>query len=322
MKADPIAMVEAAYDLETSERDWMLRLLECAIPLVPGACRGTAYRLDVSDTATPAVGRPVNVGYGPRFNRLLHEAMNADGPTVLKVTFPKVSTLTETLGPDLDGTPFGAFVTRNGARDVFGCVALDAERRGLVVATDLSGPTRLSRAARTRWLLIGSHLAAARRLRDARTRRPETDCVLAPGGRVLHAQGEATLRAARERLREAVVARDSARTRASRAEPDAALARWSGLVSGRWSLVDQFERDGRRFIVARRNDPRPPDPLALTLRERQVFGHMVQGDSVKLTAYALGLSASTVSSLASSVRLKIGVRNVAEVVARLQPGAR
>jgi hypothetical protein len=34
--------------------------------------------------------------------------MNADGPTLLKATFPKVSTLLETLGPDFDRTPFGA----------------------------------------------------------------------------------------------------------------------------------------------------------------------------------------------------------------------
>ena len=46
---------------------------------------------------------------------------------------------------------------------------------------------------------------------------------------------------------------DRARTRSACvcSDPDGAVARWRGLASGTWSLVDKVESDGRRFIVAR-----------------------------------------------------------------------
>ena len=49
--------------------------------------------------------------------------------------------------------------------------------------------------------------------------------------------------------------RERARSKRERADPDCALALWEGLVAGRWSLVDHFESDGKRFVVAHKNDP-------------------------------------------------------------------
>jgi DNA-binding NarL/FixJ family response regulator len=137
--------------------------------------------------------------------------------------------------------------------------------------------------------------------------------VLTAGGRVEHAQGDATESSARQHLRAAVVARDKARTRAVRSNPDEALSLWQGLVAGRWSLLDRFESDGRRYVVARRNEPTPPDVLALTLRERQVLGHLLQGDAMKVAGYALGLDVSTVSGVAKTLLLKLGIRSVPEL---------
>jgi DNA-binding CsgD family transcriptional regulator len=318
-KADAIAVVEAAYELGVPEQAWMRLIVERTLALVPGARRGTAYTMDISNVTGPVFGMPVNVGFGPQFDRRLLDAMNTDGPTLVKLARQKVGTLTETLGSKLEGTPMGNFVLEQGSRDAVGWVSLDAEGRGMVVATDLPGVTRLPRTLRTRWELIGAHLAAARRLRSGPTRNHADECVVTPEGRVVHAEGKAVPRAVRDRLRDLVVARDRARTRAARADPDAALECWPGLVAGRWSLVDRFERDGRRYIVARCNEPRPPGPLSLTLRERQVLGHMLQGDSLKLTAYALGLNASTVSSLAASLRLKLGARSIADLLTRVRP---
>jgi DNA-binding CsgD family transcriptional regulator len=190
----------------------------------------------------------------------------------------------------------------------------------MILSTDLPQPTRLRRTVRARWTLVAAHLAAALRLR--RSLGEEPDAILAPGGRVVHAARDATPALARDRLREAVLLRDRARTRKTRKEPDRALAMWTGLVCGRWSLVDRFERDGRRYVVARRNTPDPASPLALSLRERQVLGHLMQGDSLKMTVYALGLSPATVSEAARTAMLKLGVRSVAELVGvRLASGA-
>jgi hypothetical protein len=35
------------------------------------------------------------------------------------------------------------------------------------------------------------------------------------------------------------------------------LASWNALVAGRWSIVDAFDSDGRRLIVARASTSQP-----------------------------------------------------------------
>jgi hypothetical protein len=77
---------------------------------------------------------------------------------------------------------------------------------------------------------------------------------------------------------------------------------WRGLVAGLWSLVDHIDTDGRRYLVAHRNDPTTPDPRALTERERQVVAYADLGQSNKLIAYQLGLSVSTVGVLLARAR--------------------
>jgi DNA-binding CsgD family transcriptional regulator len=313
MKTDPISLVEAAYDLEAPERAWMQTLVEHAIPLVPDATRGVAFALDASNPTAPKLGVPVAVGVDRDFPLELLHAMEANA-NLTRYFKRKVASASEVLGTGkIEGDVVGDFVLAHGAPDSFGCVALDAEGRGVVVCTDLASVRRLSRSFRARWELLAAHVAAARRLRKRSAEGATEDCVVDPGGRVVHAQGDAAARGVRDKLRDAVVARDRARTRPVRAHPEEALALWPGLVSGRWSLVDRFERDGRRFVVATCNEPAPAGPLALSLRERQVLGHLAQGDSVKLAAYSLGLAPSTVSTIAQSVLLKLRVRSIAQL---------
>src|SRR6266481_4745371 len=48
---------------------------------------------------------------------------------------------------------------------------------------------------------------------------------------------------------------DRARGRLRHDTPEETVALWKVLVGGRWSLVDHFERDGRRYVVACRDAP-------------------------------------------------------------------
>jgi DNA-binding CsgD family transcriptional regulator len=74
------------------------------------------------------------------------------------------------------------------------------------------------------------------------------------------------------------------------------------MVSGRWLLVDHVETDGRRCVLAHRNDPHVPDARGLTLRERQVLAYAALGHPNKVIAYELGLSISSISSHLASGR--------------------
>jgi DNA-binding NarL/FixJ family response regulator len=152
---------------------------------------------------------------------------------------------------------------------------------------------------------VGVHLAAGERLRRAlEDRLAPAQAILNPSGRVEHADGDAKGGAALESLRARTVAIDRARGRQRRSDPDSALEAWRGLVSDPWSLVDRFESDGRRYVVAHRNEPMPARVLALTLRERQVVAHRVAGHSSKVAAYALGVSPAAVSGALRSAMLK------------------
>src|SRR5262245_36078545 len=87
---------------------------------------------------------------------------------------------------------------------------------------------------------------------------------------------------------------------------DRSLELWRGLVSGRWSLVEHFERGGRRYFLAHKNDPELRPDRGLTERERQVVAYEELGYSNKLIAYALGLSPTTISSLLARAKKKLG----------------
>jgi DNA-binding CsgD family transcriptional regulator len=310
---DPIGLVEAAYD--DGPRDaWMRNLLERAVPLVPSALAPGCYTVDMSNPTEPKLTSGFTMGLPPDFAGRWLDALGRSHPSVHARAYArKVGTLSELAGGRVSAFgPVGDLAEEFGS-DAFYCAALDAEGRGLVLSTLLSRPLHLSRDLRARWSLLGAHLAAAERLRRRTLEDPSDECVLSTGGRVEHAEGEATDARARERLRAAVVARDKARTRTVRSNPDDALTLWRGLVAGRWSLLDRFERDGRRYVVARRNEPDPHSPLALTLRQRQVLSHLIQGDAMKVVGYALGIDPSTVSVIAKSLLLKLGVRTVTEL---------
>jgi DNA-binding CsgD family transcriptional regulator len=97
------------------------------------------------------------------------------------------------------------------------------------------------------------------------------------------------------------------------------MAAWEGLVSGRWSLIDRFDSDQRRFVVAVRNDPQFPDPRGLSQRERQVAEYAGLGRSAKEIAYLLGVSAASVENSLRRVQAKLGLGSRVELTAFFSP---
>jgi DNA-binding CsgD family transcriptional regulator len=136
------------------------------------------------------------------------------------------------------------------------------------------------------------------------------------------AKGEAEHEAARGALREAVRDLERTRSKAGRRDADDAVQRWKALVDGRWSLVDHFESDGKRYVVARRNDVEVPGYSELSSRERQVLAYAALGHSNKLIAYELGLADSTVRVLLYRAAAKLGAARREDLIAAYLSGRR
>ncbi len=105
-------------------------------------------------------------------------------------------------------------------------------------------------------------------------------------------------------------------SRALLRESDAAraLRLWEELIAGRWSLVDWFDANGRRLIIAKLNPRKAASCRGLTKRERQVALCAALGESSKITGYRLGISPSRVSALLKATMRKLGVRTKVQLV--------
>ncbi len=196
--------------------------------------------------------------------------------------------------------------------------AADPGGQGCVVGAPIPAQRKSNRVAPLLWGRLAAHVAAGLRIRrklQALARRvPSAEAVITPAGKVAHATGAARESGALLALRRAALAADKARGPMRRKAPEQAIAIWQGLVDGRWTLLDQFEKDGRRFLVATRNDPQLQSPRALTLRERQVLAYAALGHSTKLIAYELGLSVGTASAYLATGMRKLGLRSRVQLV--------
>jgi DNA-binding CsgD family transcriptional regulator len=325
MKPDPIGILEAAYDLSGGDAEWLQRIAERVCPNLDRGLGIVAYYYDASgerlkahgftgaradprhiEVARVVTSLPMGASRGNmqatyRSPRALSYSSSALGPR-------RWSTLMRTLGHlQLVGT----------LRDVLILNVTDPSRRGCVLGAIDPAPSAQRLRRSTHWSQIAAHIAAGLRLRrNLRCNPPAAavEAILSPTGSVLHAIGPAQAKDARQSLREVVLRTDQARGRLRRSDPGAAVQLWCGLVAGRWSLVDGFDSDGSRFLVAHRNAPECRRTRSLTTRERQVIAYAMLAHSNKLIAYELGLSLSVVSTYLSSALAKLGVRSRAELV--------
>ena len=87
------------------------------------------------------------------------------------------------------------------------------------------------------------------------------------------------------------------------------------MVGARWSLLDEFQENGRRYVVACENAVQAPDFERLTQREVQVVAYASLGHANKLIAYELGIATSTVGVLLSRAMARLGLRSRKALVA-------
>jgi DNA-binding CsgD family transcriptional regulator len=324
--ADPIGVIEAGYDLTGTDREWLERVTLALRPLLDGGHGVHAYMYDHAKPLDEWPDELVLVDADPERVQAAFDLGHAIDPDVLRrihIDQEPLASPNESLrkaGIDL----LPAWHTHSAQWDVADYLALRTNEpggRGVVVIGAQRRQVDVDRRTRRLWARVAAHLAAARRMRarlgDGSDDTVTDEAILTPAGRVAHAEGDARAGAARGALRHAVRQQERSRGRARRQDPEAATEAWTALVTGRWSLVDRFESDGRRYLVARPNEVRVPDPRALTERERVIAHLAALGKTNKLIAYELGLSPSTVATHLATALRKLGLRSRTQLVATL-----
>jgi DNA-binding CsgD family transcriptional regulator len=319
---DLVSIIESAYRVEQDEGAWLTGVVEAAAPVIDRGSGVIAYFADCSIScetsgyfATPGTfegHRALWDRYEAHVSKAVRRNTHLAGPVYSGPLPPDVQEIFRWLQ-----SQHGSLraVTSINAFDATGkgCVlcAFETDRAGAAPDADTESFARLS-----------AHMAAGLRLRARLALAPPLlsapEAVFDPGGKIVHAEGKARTALARDALRDAVVTTDRARTRGARMRQAEAVAAWQGLVQGRWSLVEVFDGDGRRYVVAAPNEPTPHPTRALSRREHQVAAAAALGHANKLIAYELGLQPSTVARFLARARAKLGARTRVDLIARLE----
>ena len=344
-----IDVVETAYDVQPPEADWLARLLEVAAPIFDHGL-GTTIRV----VERPGEGGTIKQGalyttsnLPPDWNETALALFAFLPPELVELrtrpgtahTYSELwsiyGELRERLGlpggfddwayrPNVEAIQKVASI----CKDTLVVTATDPQGRGFYIASLLPVPTTLTDAERERWKMLGAHLGSGFRLRQGLSERGVVTSSKLPGHaeaivdpksfRVTDASGRAKSADAMETLRDAAIKVDRARGRLRKSDPEESLATWWALLQGRWSLVDWFDTDGRRYVLAHPNAPNIGDPRGLTEREGQVVTYAALGESLKMISYRIGVSESTISRALDSAMHKLGVQTQAQLVEKMR----
>ena len=323
---DWIAVVEAGYILDGDDSEWLAQLLKRIAREHWRDRNSAAFTFDLS--ATGIAVRDVAVHGSPEIHDHLRGSLAVASPEALDRAYGggsvAVGTVSELIFHLGDNEAMFKKVNSDFTADVLRVTAHSGTGRGLGLTLLLDEVRRSTQAERRRWARCAAHIGAGLRLRamvpQLRTLDGEPIEAIFDGSGHLHeARSAATSKTARELLRAAVRQAERARSAKGRRNPDEALDAWEALIRGRWSLVDRFDSDQRRFVVAVRNDPRFPDPRGLSLRERQVAAYAGLGRSAKEIAYLLGAPAASVENSLRRAQTKLGLRSRVELTQFFAP---
>ena len=324
-----VDFLEAVYSLERSDEEWLTQSLRALHGVCGGDRNYVGVFYDASDVEKLSVWNVCRLQNAvPELSSVWNVFWSIANPTFVRGTFRSLlfGTARKTALGYLD--PLLAERERHGHGDFLYLNGLDASGIGCAVAIG-SRERELSLTEKECALLerMAAHLGAAYRCRrkiDTGTSARKApsqrltegaEAILDSNGRIVHAEGAARTTAARQQLRTAATWIDFARSESGRRGGMRALHEWHPLTDARWTLLDTFEENGRRYVVARENQSDLPGIDALTDRERQIVGQAALGQSNKEIAYTLGISANTVRVLMARAARRLGVRSRKELLA-------
>ena len=312
-----IALVEAAYDLEIPQSEW---LTELGQPMRESLDGVSAYVFEINQRDGEFMLGD-HQSEDPRVAEHLQRTVSGMPKQLLQLFFgtPLLATSSSDVlaaaGVQLDNTLLATLYAEVGFKDTFAMTAFDPLGDGVGLGVGLRDRIDPPKGQRVLWTQVAAHVAAAFRLRrrlNGRNPVDQASAVLRTDGKVDHLEPGVDADQ-RELLRQAVdrVERARARGRAT----DEALELWQSLIAGEWSLADQFEGSGRRFYVAVRNPPEIADSKALTRREAEVVSYLACGTKTQAAAYALGLDEVTIRGYLRTALAKLNMRSRAELIA-------
>ena len=316
---DPLRLLEAAYSFEPDEQKWLENIVTALRPFdfgkgIAAYTTNLGAKLSVrsiaNETMLPseAIHALIQVLPEPLYRRV-----HAPMPLVNNLDDIPRMAASIGLGPE----SYAALADARFPVRTFALGGGDAQVETVLVA--MHAPLDGEPSARDRHILdcFAAHLGSALRLRLLGERpaaeHPSVDAVIAPDGKVLHARGDAKVEDRIDSLIDAVRRSERAKLRGATDEERLDLA--TALLDGRWSVVESTESDGKRLLLACRNDPRGEPVRTLSARERSVVGYAVLGHSFKYIAYELGIAISTVADELKAALRKLGLRSRAELVA-------
>jgi DNA-binding CsgD family transcriptional regulator len=328
----PIAMIEAAYDFQATPERWLSNLLEAGGDLLDRG-QGCAAEIlaGLSSEGEPLVSElHVQNGANDLVSRLARAAREIE-PHFTKTNAPRRGPFVHTLAEARGSHPevHDAVTKHVGCRDMLAMWAINQGTHGVGIHIPSSSLIELDRRARKRLKMLSTHISTAHRLRRRLghgssgvplTRLPlEEGAILDPKRlSVIEASGAIKGTGALEAIRSAAIRTDRARRCRDDGESGRAFELWEEVLKGRWSVIDWFDTDGRRFVLALPNAGHVRDPRGLTEREYEVATQVSTGDSCKLVAYRLGISRSRVSALLHGAMRKLGVKTREQLVIKMR----
>jgi DNA-binding CsgD family transcriptional regulator len=322
-------MVESAYRMNLPYRQWASALLErmmaVLLPVEIGgfACRWTWPRN--GGTNMIDVDSAVAIGAGCTNSPRIFEGLNGAVSPWMHRTLGRLQSLgtcimTSEFDPDRRLT-YRAQLREQGIADGVNLLAWDLDEKGILLSLGVPKSFEMTPAIRENLARASTHILAGLRLRNRllpcgseEEAADEPEAILSADGRVLHARGAARMATARRAL--ASAARLIERIRGGKSNAVApSLRSWKGLVGARWSLVDTFERNGERYVVARENRPQVLGGTnGLTRTQSSVVAYMARGLTTKETAYTLGITDATVRVLLMRAVQRCGFENRRELL--------
>lgn len=308
-----VATVEAAYSLEGDDHAWLERVVRVAAPDLDrgfGLYAATGRLIDGSLYPSPPLVTVDLDSDCQRHALALHPKLPCP---ILDAFAPRavvVGGLDEAWPKKLEAAKlYRDGMGQAGVVDAFLLFAQDGEGGAVKIVAPAPTPVTTHPRTRATWGRVALHVAAALRLRHRVAAGHPPEALAELDGTLFVNEPElARDPSLRARLARAVKA--SSRARADdglRHEPERALGLWKALLAGRYSTVDRWEADGRKFLAVYKNEPECADPRALGPSERRVAELIALGASTKEAAYALGVSSDAAQKALTQALRKLGL---------------